>query len=234
MNNSLVDATWTYHNGTKHSDQSVRTSAHVLDWPNQPLPFKVYSTLDLHTNTVTGEIELDTDNILQQPSVGLSVPVDSLDTGIPLMNEVLRSGRWLDGSKFPEIRFTLGKVLSPTTPTALKDGAPTAVKAEGTFEFHGRSKVYPIQGEITWFRANEKTARRLPGDLLHFRAQFDVHLPDYGIESHLSAQSLDKVSGRLEVDLDLFASTQRTEIPGKMIQELARARRELGERMSRS
>jgi hypothetical protein len=61
-----------------------------------------------------------------------------------------------------------------------------------------------------------------------------VHLSDYGIESHLSAQSLDKVSGRLEVDLDLFASTQRTEIPEKMIQELARARRELGERMSRS
>ena len=38
MDNRLVDATWTYHNGTKHSDQSVRTSAHFLDWPNRPLP----------------------------------------------------------------------------------------------------------------------------------------------------------------------------------------------------
>lgn len=132
------------------------------------LPRAPLETILLHTTNVTGEIELDTDNILQQPSVGLSVPVDSLDTGIPLMNEVLRSDRWLDGSKFPKIRFTLGKVLSPTTPTALKDCAPTAVKAEGTFEFHGRSKVYPIQGEITWFRANVKTARCLPGDLLHF------------------------------------------------------------------
>ena len=46
MDNRLVDATWTYHNGTKHSDQSVRTSAHFLDWPNRPLPFKVYSTLE--------------------------------------------------------------------------------------------------------------------------------------------------------------------------------------------
>ncbi len=45
MDNRLVDATWTYHNGTKHSYESVRTSAHFLDWPNQPLPFKVYSTL---------------------------------------------------------------------------------------------------------------------------------------------------------------------------------------------
>ena len=46
MDNRLVDATWTYHNGTKHSYESLRTSAHSLDWPNQPLPFKVYSTLE--------------------------------------------------------------------------------------------------------------------------------------------------------------------------------------------
>lgn len=46
MDNRLVDATWTYHNGTKHSYESIRTSAHFLDWPNQPLPFKVYSTVE--------------------------------------------------------------------------------------------------------------------------------------------------------------------------------------------
>jgi SagB-type dehydrogenase family enzyme len=46
MDNRLVDATWTYHNGTKHSPESVRTNAHFLDWPNQPLLFKVYSTLE--------------------------------------------------------------------------------------------------------------------------------------------------------------------------------------------
>ena len=45
MDNRLVNATWTYHNGTKHSSESMRMSAHFLDWPNQPLPFKVYSTL---------------------------------------------------------------------------------------------------------------------------------------------------------------------------------------------
>lgn len=29
MDNRLLDATWAYHNGTKHSDQSVRMSAHL-------------------------------------------------------------------------------------------------------------------------------------------------------------------------------------------------------------
>jgi len=43
--NSDLTATWTYHNSTKHSLQSVRSSRHYLDWNNQPLAFKVYSTL---------------------------------------------------------------------------------------------------------------------------------------------------------------------------------------------
>jgi len=35
-----------YHEATKHSETSVRESPHFLDWPNQPLPFKIYRDLD--------------------------------------------------------------------------------------------------------------------------------------------------------------------------------------------
>jgi SagB-type dehydrogenase family enzyme len=35
-----------YHEETKHSYWSVRTSGHYLDWSNQPLPYKIYSTLE--------------------------------------------------------------------------------------------------------------------------------------------------------------------------------------------
>lgn len=44
--NHDLAATWTYHNGTKHSQQSIRSSRHYLDWDNQPLAFKIYSSLD--------------------------------------------------------------------------------------------------------------------------------------------------------------------------------------------
>ena len=37
---------WAYHNATKHSFRSVRDNVHFLDWPNKPLPFKIYTTLD--------------------------------------------------------------------------------------------------------------------------------------------------------------------------------------------
>ena len=45
MSNRDLDAAWSYHNGTKHSYWSVRTNPHYLDWANQPLPFKIYPTL---------------------------------------------------------------------------------------------------------------------------------------------------------------------------------------------
>jgi SagB-type dehydrogenase family enzyme len=35
-----------YHERTKHTPESVRRSAHFLDWENQPLPFKIYPDLD--------------------------------------------------------------------------------------------------------------------------------------------------------------------------------------------
>lgn len=38
-----------YHAATRHSLQSVQSSGHVLDWPNQPLPFKIYTSLEPRT-----------------------------------------------------------------------------------------------------------------------------------------------------------------------------------------
>jgi len=44
--NHNVEAAQAYHDATKHSYASVRANAHSLDFSNQPLPFKIYSTLE--------------------------------------------------------------------------------------------------------------------------------------------------------------------------------------------
>ena len=44
--NQDVSRAWAYHNATKHSQWSIRTSRHHLDWANQPLPLKIYTTLE--------------------------------------------------------------------------------------------------------------------------------------------------------------------------------------------
>ena len=46
VTNRDIERAWAYHNNTKHSLESVRTGAHFLDWRNQPLPFKIYPTLE--------------------------------------------------------------------------------------------------------------------------------------------------------------------------------------------
>ncbi len=46
MSNRDLQAAWAYHNSTKHSYRSVRSSPHTLDWANRPLPFKIYPTLE--------------------------------------------------------------------------------------------------------------------------------------------------------------------------------------------
>ena len=45
--NRNPEAAWTYHDATKHSYTSIRTNPHFMDWSNQPLPFKIYPTLEL-------------------------------------------------------------------------------------------------------------------------------------------------------------------------------------------
>ena len=45
-NNRKLELAWTYHDATKHSYASIRTNAHSLDFANQPLPFKIYATID--------------------------------------------------------------------------------------------------------------------------------------------------------------------------------------------
>src|SRR5712671_5263349 len=46
-NNLNSEAAWSYHNATRHSYASIRSHQHFLDFANQPIPFKIYPTLEL-------------------------------------------------------------------------------------------------------------------------------------------------------------------------------------------
>jgi SagB-type dehydrogenase family enzyme len=46
MNNRDTQATWKYHDGTKHSSWSIRNHPHFLDWANRPQPFKIYPGIE--------------------------------------------------------------------------------------------------------------------------------------------------------------------------------------------
>src|SRR5262249_31366729 len=155
----------------------------------------------VRSNEVRGEVEVDTDDVTDRPRVSFDIPVESLDSGVPLMNDVMLGDRWLDRGKAPSIRFSMGRIGSPTGRTPLIDGKPVGLTAEGPVEMRGVTGPVAGRAEVTWMRRNDATARRLPGDLLHVVAQFDVPLAAFGIESHLAPTSLDKVAGTLAVEV---------------------------------
>jgi SagB-type dehydrogenase family enzyme len=81
-NNADTDIAWRYHNGTKHSYQSVRTNPHYLDWSNRPLPFKIYPTLN--------PIRLPKE-VPQSGMAALSVIVDNVrpdESKLPTLNDL--------------------------------------------------------------------------------------------------------------------------------------------------
>src|SRR5439155_26761643 len=78
MKNRELEATWIYHNGTKHSYQSIRTNPHYLDWENQPIPFKIYSELEpiplpQHLSS-SGVAALEAISALEAPTETQAIP----------------------------------------------------------------------------------------------------------------------------------------------------------------
>ncbi|HST09221.1 MAG TPA: SagB family peptide dehydrogenase, partial [Terriglobales bacterium] len=78
MPNQDLDATWKYHNGTKHSYLSLRAHPHFLDWDNKPLLFKIYPTLEV-----------------------TRLPKDFRQTGVSALSAIASPGVAAKGKKIP-------------------------------------------------------------------------------------------------------------------------------------
>ena len=87
MSNWDLDATWTYHDGTKHSLSSMYNDPHSLDFSNQPLPFKVYSDLE-----------------------PIPLPRDFPESGVSALDAISSKGVESDGECVPDLK-TLASIL---------------------------------------------------------------------------------------------------------------------------
>ncbi|MFY9559917.1 MAG: SagB family peptide dehydrogenase [Terriglobales bacterium] len=71
--NRESEIAWNYHNATKHSYASIRTNPHSLDFANQPLPFKIYATLE--PSRLPGEVRQT--GVAALSAIAESVPAQS-------------------------------------------------------------------------------------------------------------------------------------------------------------
>ena len=74
--NDSADAAKRYHEDTKHSVRSIRTTPHFLDWPNQPLSFKLYR--DLQPLALPKEREVSPAPALEAIAAGGDAPGEKI------------------------------------------------------------------------------------------------------------------------------------------------------------
>src|SRR6266568_5812649 len=87
MKNRDIQATWKYHDGTKHSYWSIRNNPHFLDWANRPLPFKIYPKIE-----------------------PFSLPRDMPQKGLAALSAISEPVSWAGGDSFPDLQ-DLARIL---------------------------------------------------------------------------------------------------------------------------
>lgn len=133
------------------------------------------------TNQITGWLKFDPLNAQDGGAGELVVPIATLDTGIPLRDEHLRSAAWLGTEAYPEARLVIERVTD-VEKVKSGDGFHTFdVTAMGTFTLRGQKRSVTIPARVTYLEESERTKALMPGDLLAVRAAFDVALADFGV-----------------------------------------------------
>jgi len=122
------------------------------------------------TNQISGSARVDWDG--GTAKLALSVPVDSLRTGIAARDEHLRGESWMNAARFPNISFTA---------TAEKKDARTWT-VRGNWEMHGVSKEITLDARAVRIPlALSKKAKFGDGEWVRVTAKFPITITEYGI-----------------------------------------------------
>jgi polyisoprenoid-binding protein YceI len=153
------------------------------------------------SNSVEGTVTFNVNDIKTLKGK-ISIPTESINTGIAMRDEHMKSAGWLNAQSFPEISFEIKKVRDVKS---LADNKLTA-NVDGTFTLHGVAKDVTTEVTLTYLDENEQTKMRAPGDLLGVNSKFNIKLPDYGINNQIVGQ---KVSQNIEINVNIVGSNAK-------------------------
>ncbi|MCW5938897.1 MAG: YceI family protein [Fimbriimonadaceae bacterium] len=152
--------------------------------------------------TFTGRTEKATGSITFDPTKRtgggrITVDLASLDTGIPLRNDHMRSSGWLDTSSYPTAIFEVNSVQAR---------ANNQYSVTGKFTLRGVTKTVTTQATVRHMKASPQTEKAgFKGDVLQVRASFPVKLSDYGIK--ISGPATGKVAETVRVSVTFYGQT---------------------------
>jgi len=155
-----------------------------------------FETFTGRTHKVSGSLLIDPSK--KTGSGTISVDLTTVDTGIALRDEHMRSPGWLDTAKFPQAKFEATKI---------KSAGGDNYDVTGKFTIHGVTKDIKVKVKAKYIAESELTkSKGFKGDVLHIAAKFPIKLADYGI--NIPSMASGKVAPEVTISISAFATTE--------------------------
>jgi polyisoprenoid-binding protein YceI len=146
------------------------------------------------TNKVSGNIDFDSAS--KTGSATIIVNGATIDTGVALRNEHMRSGDWFNFDKNPEVKFVT---------TSVKNTSGDKYTITGNLTLNGITKRISSSATVRSTAANEVTkSMGFGGDVVGIVAKFKVKITDFGAKH--PAIGAGRVAETLDATLRIVAS----------------------------
>lgn len=155
------------------------------------------------TAEISGFIQVDPADIKGSSRAELQVDLVSLKTGIGLRDRHMRE-QYLEVEQYPVAAFRLTEVKTASA-NSLENNTAVELTLFGDFTVHGVTQQVEVSATAIYLNESEDTKARLPGDLLHVTATFDVYLTKHNIKRPQFV--ILKLDDLQKIELDFFAST---------------------------
>lgn len=148
------------------------------------------------THRITGSITFDPNR--RTGSGRIAVDLASIDTGIALRNEHMRSEQWLNTARHPQAVFETTRVRHKSGDT---------YEVVGNLTLKGVTREVTVDASVRRMPASDATRRAgFQGDVLQVRTQFNIRLSDYNVRIPAAAQG--KVADSVTLKLTVFGQAQ--------------------------
>jgi len=152
-----------------------------------------FETFTGKTTKVSGSINFDAAK--KNGNGTIIVDVASIDTGIPLRNDHMRSAGWLDAEKHPTIKFVATKVKAAGKDQYTVTGKLTVKGITKDVTTKVRLKYKPFGEDVK--------AAGFSADVVQLYTKFSIKLSDYGVV--IPAPAKGKVSDKVELTVSAYA-----------------------------